>query len=667
VKFEKARIPKNLTIKRSQFAHFNPYQFLSSEIAKPFHALIEIVTEPRIIFEPKEEETTFCVVKIKSAMAQPKFFPKIDVKENFFKIIIENDLKFDKIGWKSTTVEIKRSVWHSFNVHAHLNEMALYYDVEVEMPDVKPEPAQDDVTMVVIKMLTPEPKKDRFPLLINNGEISIRVLNDIPGPLVKMTCQNGQYQPGMDEFVLVKFTRSGWLDTKTCLCLSNGDDIIFQKGQVEVMHRLAIDDDTPAGTIITISVQEVYGLNYPKQDPNFDSIKIAVGLDKDYVSIPSEIIVMSSDIVAKGGIYIDIKRLEDFDLSEHIEPTIGKIEKNKLIIPFNLAQLFQSSNQEHVINNKLFLTRSGKKVIKLENNRCKIIVKNDTVKIRLARTYRHPEVKQSDGKIMLEVQTNCLGRVLVVRCIQLGYLCEFKDNERVLSVPVSQEPMDDVGQDLVISVHKKIEGKEQITGEIHDSDCLDACQVHLLWDLKPIELTLAVDDSLPGSSKSVRKVVNQAAESVTFYIRRNRYFDVPINVLVKVSGFMNEDYYLQNVTGSEEQLLVNIGNGVSKQSSNSSNQQNTDSDLLTVQLFQPDIYNEGQDEDLDEDSVVIQKHGQRLILTNSVQLDVVKQQIVLVDVEGYSATPMLFIGPKRFYSRKPILMIDKCIFKSVEN
>lgn len=270
---------------------------------------------------------------------------------------------------------------------------------------------------------------------------------------------------------------------------------------------------------------------------------------------------------------------------------------------------------------------------------------------------------------MLEVQTNCLGRVLVVRCIQLDYLCEFKDNERILSIPVSQEPMDDVGQDLVISVHKKIEGTDQVTGEIHDSDCLDACQVHLLWDLKPIELTLAVDESLPGSSNSVRKVVNQAAENVTFYIRRNRYFDVPINVLVKVSGFMNEDYYLQNVTGSEEKLLVNIGNGVSKQGSNSSNQQNNSNsspDLLTVQLFQPDIYNEAQDDDLDEDSVVVQKHGQRLILTNSVQLDVVKQQIVLVDVEGYSATPMLFIGPKRFYSRKPILMIDKCIFKSVD-
>ena len=132
---------------------------------------------------------------------------------------------------------------------------------------------------------------------------------------------------------------------------------------------------------------------------------------------------------------------------------------------------------------------------------------------------------------------------------------------------------------------------------------------------------------------------------------------------------MNEDYYLQNVTGSEEKLLVNIGNGVSKQGSNSSNQQNNSNsspDLLTVQLFQPDIYNEAQDDDLDEDSVVVQKHGQRLILTNSVQLDVVKQQIVLVDVEGYSATPMLFIGPKRFYSRKPILMIDKCIFKSVD-
>lgn len=496
VKFEKDRIPKSLTIQRSQFAHFNPYQFLSSEIAKPFHAMIEIVTEPRIIFEPKEEETTSCLVKIKSATAQTKFFPKIDKTENFFRVIIQNDLKFDKIGWKSATVEIKRSLWHSFNVHAHLNEMALYYDVEVEMPDVKPEPAQDDFTIVVIKMLTPEPKKDRFPLLINNGEINIRVLNDIPGPLVKMVCQNGQYQPGMDEFVLVKFTRSGWLDTKTCLCLSNGDDIIFQSGQVEVLHRLEIDDDTQAGTIITISVQEIYGYHYPKQDPNFDSIKIAVGLDKDYVSIPSEIIVMSSDVVAKGGIYIDIKRLEDFDLSEHIEPTIGKIGNNKLIIPFNLAQLFQSSNQEHVINNKLFLTRSGKKVIKLENNRCKIVVKNDTVKIRLARTYRHPEVKQSDCKIMLEVQTNCLGRVLVVRCIQLGYLCEFKDNERILSIPVSQEPMDDVGQDLVISVHKKIEGTDQVTGEIHDSDCLDACQVHLLWDLKPIELTLAVDESL---------------------------------------------------------------------------------------------------------------------------------------------------------------------------
>ena len=207
---------------------------------------------------------------------------------------------------------------------------------------------------------------------------------------------------------------------------------------------------------------------------------------------------MSSDIVSKGGIYIDIKRLEDFDLSEHIEPTIGKIDKNKLIIPFNLAQLFQSSNQEHVINNKLFLTRSGKKVIKLENNRCKIVVKNDTVKVRLARTYRHPEVKQSDGKIMLEVQTNCLGRTLVVRCIQLGYLCEFKDNERVLSVPVSQEPVEEIGQDLVISVHKKIEGGDNNGGgassDVHDSDCLDACQVHLLWDIKPVELTLANED-----------------------------------------------------------------------------------------------------------------------------------------------------------------------------
>ena len=149
--------------------------------------------------------------------------------------------------------------------------------------------------------------------------------------------------------------------------------------------------------------------------------------------------------------------------------------------------------------------------------------------------------------------------------------------------------------------------------------------------------------------------VSQAAESVTFYIRRNRYFDVPINVLVKVSGFVEENYYLQNVTGSEEKLLVNLLNS-------SGNSESID-DLLTAKLYQPDIYNEAQDDDLDEDSVVV-KNGQKLILTNSVQLDVVKQQITLVDVEGYSSTPMLFIGPKRFYSRKPILMIDKCIFKA---
>ena len=136
-------------------------------------------------------------------------------------------------------------------------------------------------------------------------------------------------------------------------------------------------------------------------------------------------------------------------------------------------------------------------MIKLENNRCKIVVKNDTVKVRLARTYKYPEVKQSEGKIMLEVQTNCLGRTLVVRCIQLGYLCEFKDNERVLSVPVSQDPMDEVGQDLVISIHKKKEEDgENESGDVHDSDCLDACQVHLLWDLKPVELSFGVDESL---------------------------------------------------------------------------------------------------------------------------------------------------------------------------
>merc|ERR1712226_1837509 len=100
----------------------------------------------------------------------------------------------------------------------------------------------------------------------------------------------------------------------------------------------------------------------------------------------------------------------------------------------------------------------------------------------------------------------------------------------------------------------------------------------------------------------------------------------------KVSGFVEDSYYLQNVTGSEEKLLVNIG--VSKKVSDSTD---SNQDLLTAQLYQPDIYNEANDGDLDEDSVVVmEKTGQKLILTNSVQLDVVKQQITLVDVEGYS-------------------------------
>ena len=49
--------------------------------------------------------------------------------------------------------------------------------------------------------------------------------------------------------------------------------------------------------------------------------------------------------------------------------------------------------------------------------------------------------------------------------------------------------------------------------------------------------------ALATSSSTRNKLVNQAAESVTFYIRRNRYFDVPINVLVKLSGFIDDHFY----------------------------------------------------------------------------------------------------------------------------
>ena len=277
VKFDKNKIPRNLRIKRSEFCDFNPYNYLSSEIATGFHDSIEIISEPEIKFEPKEEEFTDCQIRINSVKPQPKFFPKIVEESSNFKITIINDLKFDKVGWTKTSVEIKRSQFGSLNVKEYLNEMALYYDVEIEMPEVKQEPAQDDVSMFLIKMLKPEAKKDRFPLLMNNGELAVRVLNDIPGPLVKMFCEQRQYNPGIDEYVLVKFLRSGWIDTKTCLCLSNGDDIIFQSGQTEVIHRLEIDDDTPAGTIVDITVQEVYGYHFPRQDPAHDSIKIAVG------------------------------------------------------------------------------------------------------------------------------------------------------------------------------------------------------------------------------------------------------------------------------------------------------------------------------------------------------------------------------------------------------